>query len=148
MNEMPNGRSFAGAQLCVEAEEAETNESELKILKLTLEINASQEATVVYCRGRIVFREEGTALTDAVLKVMPIARQLVLELSGVEMIDNFGLGELLLLLRSARSRNCLLSLAAPSAQVQEMLHLTRLDTVFDIFSSVEEALSSGREAIA
>lgn len=132
----------------METYELETYESELRNLKLTLEINAVAEATVIYCRGRIVFRNEGVALTEAVLQAMPAARQVVLELSGVEMIDNFGLGELLLLLRSARQQNCSLSLAAPSAQVLEMLHLTQLDTVFEIHPSVEDALSSGREAIA
>jgi anti-anti-sigma factor len=122
--------------------EVETNESELKNLKLTFAINAVEGATVVSCHGRIVFREEAVALTEAVLQILPVTRQLVLELSDVEMIDNFGLGELLLILRSARAGNISMSLAAPSAQVSEMLHLTRLDTVFEIHSSVGDALSA------
>lgn len=115
-------------------------------MKLSVEINASPEVTVATCRGRIVFRDEAEALASALLKTIPFTRQLVLDLSAVEMIDNFGLGELLLLWRTAQDRQCLMALAAPGAQVREMLELTRLDTVFEVYPTLEDALSSARAA--
>lgn len=116
-------------------------------MKLSVEISASPEVTVAHCHGRIVFRDEAEALASALLKTIPFTRQLVVDLSDVELIDNFGLGELLLLLRTAQDRRCTLSLAAPGAQVLEMLELTHLDTVFEIYPSLEDALASARVAL-
>lgn len=116
-------------------------------MKLSVEISASPEVTVAHCRGRIVFRDEAEALASALLKTIPFTRQLVVDLSDVDLIDNFGLGELLLLLRTAQDRRCTLSLAAPGSQVLEMLELTHLDTVFEIYPSLEEALASARVAV-
>jgi len=125
-----------------------SEKSESKKLKLSLRTSTIEDATVVYCRGRIVFRDEAEFLAATLLKAVPVTRQLVLELSGVESIDNFGLGELVRLWHAARFHNCWLSLAAPSAHVLEMLHLTRLDTVFDIHASLEDALLAARGTVA
>ncbi len=49
--------------------------------KLSLEIRVSDDVTVVYCRGRIVYDEAAT-LSEKLAELLPHSRQIVLELSG------------------------------------------------------------------
>lgn len=109
-------------------------------MKLSLEICATGGVTVVYCRGRIAYHEEAAALSEKVAELLPHARHLVLELSGVEMIDSAGLGELVGIHTWARSRGCSVKLAAPRKHVRNLLELTNLASVFEIHSSLDEAL--------
>ena len=105
-----------------------------------MEIVAKEDVVVVHCAGRVVYREEAAALFREVAEVFPQARHLVLELSQVEMMDGAGLGELLALLARARANHCTLKLAAPQRRVRELLEITRLSEVFEIYSSEEEAI--------
>src|SRR3979411_860718 len=68
--------------------------------KLSLEIRVSNDVTVVYCRGRIVYDKAAT-LSEKLAELLPHSRQMVLELSGVKGIDGAGLGELVFLLTRA-----------------------------------------------
>jgi len=56
-----------------------------------------------------------------VAELLPGARQLVLELSAVEMIDGAGLGELVVIHRWTRANNCPIKLAGPSNRILELL---------------------------
>ena len=109
-------------------------------LKLSLEIRWLDDVAVVACKGRIVFRKEAAALSDAVAELLPQTRQLVLELSQVEAVDGAGLGELLAMLPRAQASGCAMKLVGLSKRVREVLELTRVASVFEIHPSVEEAL--------
>lgn len=109
-------------------------------VKLNLEVcTINGEATVVYCRGRVAYGKEAAALSRSVAELLPQTRHLLLELSGVEMIDSAGLGELVGILRWARVCGCAVKLVAPRRQVRQLLELTNLASVFEIHSSLEEA---------
>ena len=109
-------------------------------LKLSLEIRSSDDAIVVYCKGRIIYRKEVAALSCTLAEVLPQTRQLVLEMSEVESMDGAGLGELLSALSSAQARGCRMKLAAPSKRVRELLDMTRLASVFEVHDTVEDAV--------
>lgn len=113
-------------------------------LKLNLEIHCSADVTVVHCQGRIVYRDEAVALSSQIAALLPDTRQLVLELSDVEMIDSAGLGELALLLTWSRATGCSIKLAAPSRRVRQLLELTNLASVFEIHPTLEEAVLAFR----
>jgi len=118
---------------------------EESILKLSLLIREEDDVIIVHCRGRITYREEAAALSETVAELLPHARQLVLDLSCVEMIDSAGLGELVGLFTLAGSRGCSLQLAGPGRHIRSLLELTNLVSVFEIHSTVEEAvLALGR----
>jgi len=118
-------------------------------LKLSMEMITKEEVVVVRCTGRVVYREEAAALFRKVAEVMPQARYVVLEFSQVEMMDGAGLGELLAILIRARQNNCVLKLAALQRRVRELLEITRLAEVFEIYSSEEEAiLASHAQAVS
>ncbi len=117
-------------------------------MNLSLEICSNDDVTVVFCRGRIAYREEAAALSGKVAALLPQARHLVLELSGVEMIDSAGLGELLVMLMCARASRCSMKLAAPRKHVRGLLELTNLASVFEIHPSLDDAILSCRGQVA
>src|SRR5438445_5034677 len=115
--------------------------------KLSLEIRVSDDVTVVYCRGRIVYDEAAT-LSEKLAELLPHSRQIVLELSGVNVIDGAGLGELVVLLMWARANQGAIKLAAPTRPVYEVLKLTRLASVFEIHPRPEDAILAFRGQLA
>ncbi|ACL17234.1 STAS domain-containing protein [Methanosphaerula palustris] len=63
----------------------------------------------------------------------------VLDLSGLVYISSAGLRSLLLAQRRQQSLGGTLVLAAPGGLVEEVLSVAGFDTLFDIYSTVEEA---------
>lgn len=112
-----------------------------KRLKLKLEAQAGG-AVVLHCQGRIIFGPEARALTDIVADVLPTARRMVIDLSGVEIVDSAGLGELVLLHMWASAAGYGLKFAGPRHSVRQLLELTNLVAVFDAYGSVAEAIAA------
>ena len=113
-------------------------------MKLSLEVHALEDVTVVHCRGRIIYRDEAAALSARVINLDPRPRQVVLDLGGVDMIDSAGLGELVVLFMWAEASHCSIKLAEASPSVRKLLELTNLSSVFEIYSSADGALKSCR----
>ena len=115
-------------------------------LKLTLETRNRGDVTIVYCQGRVVYRDEAAALSRLVGEVLQNGGKVILDLSGVNSIDSAGIGELASLHSLAISQNADLKYASPSPLVRDLLDLTNLDSVLEIHPSVPEALSSFQSA--
>ena len=64
---------------------------------------------------------------------------LIVDLSQTLFIDSAGLGSLVSLLKGCRQRSVRLALAAPTPQVCQIIELTRLHQLFDIYDSVAAA---------
>jgi anti-sigma B factor antagonist len=111
-------------------------------LKLSLETRKHDDVAVVYCQGRIVYREEAAALSRLVADLLQHSTKVVLDLSDVSSIDSAGIGELVLLHTLAQSKHARLSCASPRTFVRDLFQLTRLDSFFEIYSSVDEAISA------
>ena len=62
--------------------------------------------------------------------------RVVLDLSGVEFIDSSGLGAIVAVMKMLAPERKL-DLAAPTANVQRVLRLTRMDSVFAIHADAE-----------
>ena len=111
-------------------------------LKLSLETRNCADVMVVYCQGRIVYRDEAAALTRFVGEFLRDGGKVVVDLSGVSAIDSAGIGELVLLHQMARSQNGDVKYANPNHFVRELLGLTNLDSVFEIHPNVSDALAA------
>lgn len=111
-------------------------------MKLSLETRNRGDVMIVYCQGRIVYRDEAAALSHAVEEALHNKGKVVLDLSGVSSIDSAGIGELVLLHICARSKNADLKCASPSPLVRELLDLTNLNSVLEIHPSLTEALAA------
>jgi anti-anti-sigma factor len=114
---------------------------------MSLHINSEQigDVAVLQCVGRIVRGEALHLIKNAVTSLTQM-RVIVLDLSGVEMLDAGGLGTLVFLHRWTRDNGIQLKLVNPSTFAQEMLQRTGLTCVLRV-SSVDDAveiLTDGR----
>ncbi len=65
--------------------------------------------------------------------------RIIFDLSRLEYIDSSGLGALVKRLKVARQEGGDLKIAAPAEDIRKVFELTRLDRVFDIRKTAEEA---------
>jgi anti-sigma B factor antagonist len=101
---------------------------------------------VVDCDGRIVFGEESAALRDTVRKLITENNRIVLNLGGINYIDSGGLGTLVSLYTTARNAGGAIKLANLTQRVGDLLQVTKLVTVFEVYGSEEAAIQSFRKA--
>jgi anti-sigma B factor antagonist len=100
---------------------------------------------VVDCSGRIVFGEESASLRDTVKKLLAQSPKLVISLREVSNIDSGGLGTLVSLYTSARSAGGAMKLASVSQRVGDLLQITKLFTIFEVFDDADAAAKSFRK---
>lgn len=96
------------------------------------------DVAVLQCLGRIVDPEALSRLKAAVTSLSQL-RVVVLDLSGVEMVDARGLGMLVFLHNWACATGIQVKLVNPSKLVREMLEVTGLTSVLHV-SSVDELI--------
>jgi anti-sigma B factor antagonist len=115
-------------------------------MKLTLAMRTHGEILVVNCNGRLVFGEESSLLRDTVKKALSSNNRIVLNLGEVNYIDSGGLGALVELYTSAHKAGGAIKLTRLTRHVSDLLQITKLLTVFDVYNSEAEALESFRKA--
>jgi anti-sigma B factor antagonist len=103
---------------------------------------------VVRLSGAIFFGEESTSLRILVKDLLNKSRQIVLDLGDVTHIDSGGLGTLVSLYASARKVGGDIKLADLGNHAKELLQITRLVTLFEIFDKAEDAIASFKRAAA
>ena len=111
---------------------------------MTLKLGSRQieGATIVDCHGRIVFGDESIALREFVKDVLKTNNQIVINLAEVNYIDSGGLGTLVGLYTSARSAGGIIKLASLTNRVGELLQVTKLLTVFEVYDNEGQAAKS------
>lgn len=72
-------------------------------------------------------------------------RWVVVNLGNVELMNSSGLGMLVSNMTSMRKFNGAVKLAAIPEKVSGLLRITRLDTVFECYATIEEAVQSCSE---
>lgn len=69
--------------------------------------------------------------------------RIVVDLSSVEFIDSSGLGAIVAAMKQMNGERRL-DLAALTPTVDKVFRLTRMDTVFRLYPSIDDALATGR----
>jgi anti-sigma B factor antagonist len=103
---------------------------------------------VVDCAGRLVFGDETAALRDQVRSLISDRSRIILNLADVTYIDSGGLGTLVALYTTARNAGGAVKLARLTQRVGDLLQVTKLVTVFEVYNSEEEAVQSFRHGAA
>jgi anti-sigma B factor antagonist len=99
--------------------------------------------SVVGLNGRIVLGEESVAMREAVKSLMAARKKkVVLNMSNVTYIDSAGLGMLVAAYISAKNQGASIRLCALGNKFREVLQLTRLLTVFDVYDTQVAAIGS------
>lgn len=97
---------------------------------------------VIRCSGRIVAGEPSSVLEAAMNRGLREFRSIVIDLEEVRHLDSSGIGLLVRHLSQARSRGGDLRLSSATPLVVKIIQATRLDTVFKMYASEEEAVVS------
>ena len=117
-------------------------------MQLKLTVRTKDDIVIVDCAGRIVFGEESADLRDTVKMVITQSKRIVLNLSGVSYIDSGGLGTLVALYTTARNAGGSIKLANLTPRVGDLLQVTKLVTIFDVYDSEEKAIESYKKGAA
>jgi anti-sigma B factor antagonist len=99
--------------------------------------------TVLELSGRITLGEGSVQLRDAIRDLIGKGQKLILlDLGEVSYIDSSGLGELVSAYTSAKNQGATLKLLKLTKKVHDLLQLTKLYTVFDIYDDEASAIAS------
>jgi anti-sigma B factor antagonist len=100
---------------------------------MTITTREVSHVTVVDIAGRITLGDETGQLRDTIRRlVAEDKKKIVLNLAAVDYIDSSGVGELVSSFTTVRSSGGELKLFALTKKVHDVLHVTKLYTVFDI----------------
>ena len=118
---------------------------------MSLEITQREREGIVILDldGRLTVGQEAGALREAVLKLSAEGRHnVVLNLEKVEYIDSTGLGGLVICFTTLKRDGGALKLLNLNRRNVELLVLTKLQTVFEVFNDEQDSVNSffpGRE---
>ena len=133
------------ASKCAVWEEQHLNSQDKESeLRLSLETRVTEDVAVIRCKGRIAYGIEAAALSGEIAELAPQTRRVVIDLSGVEMIDAAGLGELVSVAVAAQASGCSIMLAAPGDFIRRVLTLTNLTSVFEVYPTLDAATAASR----
>ena len=103
------------------------------------EIRESGGHTVVAFEGDVDL-DSSPAARKVLLECVKLKRSIVVDMSGVSYIDSSGVASLVESLQAARKAGLGFGLAMVSESAMRVLQLARLDKVFPIHASLDEAL--------
>ena len=115
-------------------------------MQLKLATKTKDGILIVDCTGRIVFGEESSLIRETVKRAISENNRIVLNLGEVSYIDSGGLGTLVALRTTAQNAGGTIKLTNLTKRVGDLLQVTKLLTVFDVYNSEAEAIESFRKA--
>ncbi len=110
-----------------------------------MDVNKRQvgDVTILDLKGKITIGVGDVQLRNAVQEAMNGgATKVLINMAGVSTIDSSGIGELVSAYTTATNRAAKLKLINLPAKVSDILTITQLITVFDVFDSEAEGLNA------
>jgi anti-sigma B factor antagonist len=111
-------------------------------MQLRMSTRTVENVLVVDCSGRLLFGEESASLREMVKKLLAESPKIVMNLREVNFIDSGGLGTLVSLFTTARNAGGAVKLASLSQRVGDLLQITKLFTIFEVFDNEQAAARS------
>jgi anti-sigma B factor antagonist len=110
---------------------------------LTIATRQLDGVTILDLSGRITLGEGSVQLRDAIRDLISKGvKQILLNLGDVNYIDSSGLGELVSAFTTAKNQNADVKLLSLTRKVKDVLQVTKLYTVFDIYDDEASAIAS------
>jgi anti-sigma B factor antagonist len=98
---------------------------------------------VISLSGKITIGSGDTQLRDVIGNAMNEGKsKILLDMSGVSTIDSSGIGELVGSYTTVANRGGKMKLLHLPAKLNELLHVTQLITVFEVYDDEAEAVRS------
>lgn len=118
---------------------------------MSLEIHERERegVTILDLKGRLTVGDELTAFRDRMQKLTEAAtRRVILNLQDVDYVDSTGLGAMVMSYTTLRKAGGFMKLENLNRRNIELLVVTKLTTIFEIFNDEQDAVNSffpGRE---
>jgi anti-sigma B factor antagonist len=111
--------------------------------QLNIKQRQAGDVSVLDLDGEVRIGDSATALRGAIRKLVAEGNtRILLNLAGVKYIDSSGIGELIANYTTVGRSGGQLKLLSLTEKVQDLLVITKLLTVFDVYENESEALSS------
>jgi anti-sigma B factor antagonist len=112
-------------------------------VSLKISSKDAEGVVVLSLEGKIILGEESNSLRERMKNLLAEdKRKIVMNMGNVTYIDSAGLGTLVAAFHSARNHGAVLKLSNLGQKFQEVLQVTKLLTVFEVFDSEAAAIQS------
>ncbi len=102
-----------------------------------------EDVTVLTLDGNLMGGPEAVSLNETVNRFLDNnILNLVIDLSNVEKMNSSGLGILIKVLTTFKANGGTLKLANVNPKIQNLLVMTKLDTIFETYDSLDSAVRS------
>jgi anti-sigma B factor antagonist len=111
--------------------------------QLNIKQRQAGDVSILDLDGEVRIGDSATALRSAIRELVATGnKKILLNLAGVRYIDSSGIGELIANYTTVGRTGGQLKLLNLTEKVQDLLVITKLLTVFDVYEDEGEALSS------
>jgi anti-sigma B factor antagonist len=122
-------------------------------VRMETETRHVEDVAILDVRGRITVGEGNLMLREVVRQLVDTGhKKIAMNLHDVGYVDSSGMGELVKAYTTVRNQGGQMVLLNPSKRLQDLLHLTRLSTVFmiepDEASAIQSLSSGATKAVA
>jgi anti-sigma B factor antagonist len=112
-------------------------------MSLKINVRESGDVLILDMHGRITMGEEAASLRDTLKEQVDSGRKnILLNLAEVSYIDSSGLGQLVGSFATVTSRGGQLKLLNLQKRLHELMQVTKLITVFEVYTTEAAALRS------
>jgi anti-sigma B factor antagonist len=110
---------------------------------MKIETRSVGDVHVLDCSGKITLGEGTMAIRNTVREVLKNGgKKIILNLGDVNYIDSSGIGELVSTFTTVTNQGGQLKLLNLTKKIQELLQITKLLTVFSVYQTEKDAISS------
>ncbi|MEP7149853.1 MAG: STAS domain-containing protein [Acidobacteriota bacterium] len=110
---------------------------------ITISERQAGDVTILDLDGKVTIGEGSVALRGAIRRLLGEGKnKILLNLASVGYVDSSGIGELVSSYSAVSKEGGTLKLLKLTQKIQDLLAITKLLTVFDVFDDEGEALSS------
>ena len=106
-------------------------------------VSEKEGAVIVMLEGEMVGGPDATLLTDKVHELIQAdKKKIILDMARINYMNSSGLGILIGGLTAVRNQGGDIKLIHLASKLKELLRITKLDCVFDVFENEEDAIGS------
>ena len=110
---------------------------------MKIDVRHREGVTIIAPKGKITIGIGDIALREAVGEALEAgAKSILADLSAVTTIDSSGIGELVSAYTTVTNRGKQLALLKLPTKVEDLLQITQLHTVFNVYDDEDEAIEA------
>jgi len=115
-------------------------------MEITIQLREMRGVAILDMSGRITLGDGSVVLRETVREQIASGKQaIIINLGDVTYMDSSGLGELISAFTTAKNRGATLKLLDLTKRIRNLMEITKLYTVFDIYDDEDAAIDSFRQ---